>query len=923
MRSLVLGLLCTVSTALLVTLRGARPPQPGGALRSALRSTAKGTGQTILYAAADDATDAMDTDDALRTLADAQWAPVVAEIKGKAGGPGAVAALRRAAAKFGDDNAPDAAYASCFPFALDAYQLDALRHLRNDSNVIVSAPTGSGKTVAGELAIAYALARGERVLYTTPLKALSNQKFEDFCRFFGSENVGLSTGDSGVRRDAPVVVMTTEIYRNMLYEDCEAPFVVVFDEFQYMNDPWRGTVWEESVIASSEATRIVALSATVSNSEQLRGWMKRVHRPTEVVASSFRPVPLRYEFACGVLRDVVPLFRASDVGPGSPREASDAKNGGSRQRAKKRLQLNPLLENAGALCELDEKGRRTQGRRDSGRDKRPPSAMRCATVARDLQKRDLLPAIFFVFSRRGCEEEAKRVGAELQLLNVAEETEARALVRAWALEHETVALLDSEGPRIQLLTRGVAAHHAGLLPQYKALVEDLFKRGLVKACFATETLAAGVNLPARTTIITALRKRGDDGVEPLTTAGLLQMAGRAGRRGKDDAGTVLVMRGHRNGAGDADLARRILLGKVAPIGSHFAPSYGMACSLLRRHAGSLARCQLLVERSFGSYLARRGVATSDVDVFAKLVEAAKASADAYEALFDDPATPVDSLAQAKTLLRGAQKDLLASPIAQLTPEAQRQVLETRKERTESRESPDWRGFVAITSVLRAFEALDEGYKVTRLGALVAAVKGDNELLLALALLDGATLEVATEGSPDEFAALCSYFVSEVGSRPGAFVDYGPTPRVRRATDELWTSVLRPLAEAQSDAGLGPDDGLRLQLDDSAAGLVEAWASGAISWEQLSGSTSLDHGDLIRLFRRTLDVLRTTANLDSAILPEDFAPVRQAALLAAKAIDRPPVHDTTYDAIFVPDDDEEDDDVEEDAEEEGSEEEGSE
>jgi len=310
-------------------------------------------------------------------------------------------------------------------------------------------------------------------------------------------------------------------------------------------------------------------------------------------------------------------------------------------------------------------------------------------------------------------------------------------------------------------------------------------------------------------------------------------------------------------------------------------------------------------------------------VYAKLVEAAKASADAYEALFDDPATPVDQLAQAKTLLRGAQKDLLASPIAQLTPEAQRQVLETRKERKESRESPDWRGFVAITSVLRKFEALDGDHCVTRLGALVAAVKGDNELLLALALLDEATLEVATEGSPDEFAALCSCFVSEVGSRPGAFVDYGPTPRVRRATDELWNSVLQPLAEAQSDAGLGPDDGLRLQLDDSAAGLVEAWASGAISWEQLSGSTSLDHGDLIRLFRRTLDVLRTTANLDSAILPEEFAPVRQAALLAAKAIDRPPVHDATYDAIFVPDDDEEDDDVEEDAEEEGSEEEGSE
>ena len=163
--------------------------------------------------------------------------------------------------------------------------------------MIVSAQQAAGRPVAGELAIA-ARWQDKRVLYTTPLKALSNQKFEDFCRFFGSENVGLSTGDSGVRRDAPVVVMTTEIYRNMLYEDTPSPFAVVFDEFHYMNDPSRGTVWEESVISSSENTKLVALSATVSNDEQLKGWMRRVHGPTEVVSSSFRPVPLKYEFAC-------------------------------------------------------------------------------------------------------------------------------------------------------------------------------------------------------------------------------------------------------------------------------------------------------------------------------------------------------------------------------------------------------------------------------------------------------------------------------------------------------------------------------------------------------------------------------------------------------------------------------------------------
>ena len=276
-------------------IRGARPIQQSSARRVALQHR----WTTNFAATGDAAVDAIDADAALQTVSDAQWAPILQDIRDKAGQPGAVAALRRAVDKYGD--APDEAYASCFPFELDAYQIEALQHLRNDSNVIVSAPTGSGKTVAGELAIAYALAQDKRVLYTTPLKALSNQKFEDFCRFFGSENVGLSTGDSGVRRDAPVVVMTTEIYRNMLYEDTPTPFAVVFDEFHYMNDPSRGTVWEESVISSSKNTKLVALSATVSNDEQLKGWMRRVHGPTEVVSRSFRPVPLRYEPDCGGL----------------------------------------------------------------------------------------------------------------------------------------------------------------------------------------------------------------------------------------------------------------------------------------------------------------------------------------------------------------------------------------------------------------------------------------------------------------------------------------------------------------------------------------------------------------------------------------------------------------------------------------------
>ncbi|KAH8075891.1 hypothetical protein JL720_10341 [Aureococcus anophagefferens] len=596
----------------------------------------------------------------------------------------ALAALKAELAVAGD--APDAAYGACFPFPLDAFQRDALRSLRADRNVIVSAPTGSGlcgnqifnptsigKTVAGELAIAYALSVGKRVFYTTPLKALSNQKFGDFCAQFGAGRVGLSTGDSGVRRDAAVVVMTTEVFRNMIYDDegraeiAKDVFAVVFDEFHYMNDAQRGTVWEESVVGCPATARIVALSATVSNARSVAGWMASIHGPTDVVETDFRPVPLRYEFAGG--GEVVPLFRSADVGPGSETEARERtrlaskSSGGTRARARKRLQLNPALDTPREKPKRvgRDKFDRRGGKFDDG-------AMPSREILKNLQKRDRLPAIFFVFSRKGCENEAAHCGS-LQLLDVDEETRARKRIRAWALENEDVARLDSERERVDLLTRGVAAHHAGLLPQYKTLVEELFRDGLVKACFATETLAAGVNLPARTTVVTSLVKRGDDGMEPLTTSALLQMAGRAGRRGKDAAGTVVVARGRKFGDRDAGLAARAFERRAAHR-VKFAPSYGVACALLR--GGDLERCRAVVERSFGSYLANRGpqkrtapeeplcggLAEHVLRDYTVLLSAAGDACDAFEAaqaLDDDRALEDAHRAP------GAQGAVLASP----------------------------------------------------------------------------------------------------------------------------------------------------------------------------------------------------------------------------------------------------------------------
>ena len=851
----------------------------------------------------------------------------LAKIAAGAGTPAALAALKAELAVAGD--APDAAYGACFPFPLDAFQRDALRSLRADRNVIVSAPTGSGKTVAGELAIAYALSVGKRVFYTTPLKALSNQKFCDFCAQFGPGRVGLSTGDSGVRRDAAVVVMTTEVFRNMIYDDAgraeiaEDVFAVVFDEFHYMNDAQRGTVWEESVVGCPESARIVALSATVSNARSVAGWMASIHGPTDVVETDFRPVPLRYEFAGGGA--VVPLFRSADVGPGSETEARErarlasTSSGGTRARARKRLQLNPALDKP------REKPKRVgRDRFDRRGGKFDEGAMPSREILKNLQKRDRLPAIFFVFSRKGCENEAAHCGS-LQLLDVDEETRARQRIRAWALENEDVARLDSERERVDLLTRGVAAHHAGLLPQYKTLVEELFRDGLVKACFATETLAAGVNLPARTTVVTSLVKRGDDGMEPLTTSALLQMAGRAGRRGKDAAGTVVVARGRKFGDRDAGLARRVLLSDVLPIASKFAPSYGVACALLR--GGDLERCRAVVERSFGSYLANRnsprkrtppeeplcgGLAEGVLRDYTVLLAAAGDACDAFEAaraLDDDRA-----LEDARRALRAAQGAVLASPVSQLAPDKQLEALEAYGALKAANEaprppvelpapdaprppSPAWRRFETLVGVLERFGAVEAGAP-TALGDLVASVNGDNELLLATCLLDDATLDVATNGSPAEVAALFSAFVCEIGDRRGVFVDYGPSAKVRDATDALFERAVLPLSDLQFEAGLGD---VACRLDDAAAGLVESWADGA-AWAQVKDATSLDHGDLIRLFRRTLDVLKTAANLDPALAPPSFAAVRSAARAAAKAVDRPPVRDDQFDAIFVRDDD---------------------
>ncbi|GAB0495679.1 hypothetical protein MMPV_006983, partial [Pyropia vietnamensis] len=566
-----------------------------------------------------------------RTPADEAWlAPLIAAV----GTPDVLAQLRRVLVTVAAATAApppggrsraeleELAVEAVFPYALDTFQRASLRALIGGKNVVVSAPTSGGKTVVGEMALYLALARGRRAIYTTPLKALSNQKAADFAALFGANNVGLLTGDAATNREGSVLVMTTEIYRNMMYEEAWAVGdvdAVVFDEFHYMADPDRGTVWEESVIYSPPHVRLVALSATMANAPEVRDWFAAVHGPTAGVVSGTRPVPLRFSY-CN--RDgFVPLF-APLPGDAPPTSLPSMRG----------LKLHPAVlaslvdeaarpERKSAMRSFGDRRRRFSGRRgdDSisaaprkaggsehkgggGRRQKFAAVPSFPYVVRGLRRRNMLPAIIFVFSRAGCDRAAEAAATEdVGFIDEDEAVALRTRVAEFAAAYPDVA----DEKRMSLALAGIASHHAGMLPLWKAFVEELFQAGLLKVVFATETLAAGINMPARTTVISSLSKRGNDGIEPLTTSAVLQMAGRAGRRGMDAVGYSVLLRSAHDGAREA---HRILTRTVEPLCSHFTPTYGMVLNILSQRP--LTEARRVVEKSFGAFQTARRLAAA-------------------------------------------------------------------------------------------------------------------------------------------------------------------------------------------------------------------------------------------------------------------------------------------------------------------------
>jgi ATP-dependent RNA helicase HelY len=501
-------------------------------------------------------------------------------------------------------------------FELDDFQRQACRSLQEGRGVLVAAPTGAGKTIVGEFAIYLALQRGLKAFYTTPIKALSNQKFSELGEKYGADNVGLLTGDTSINGDAPVVVMTTEVLRNMLYADSETLFdlgYVVMDEVHYLADRFRGAVWEEVIIHLPSEVQVVSLSATVSNAEEFGAWLDTVRGDTDIIVSEHRPVPLWQHVMVG--RRIMDLFAGETTFDEIAPPVEEERTGSARDVPSGRgFDVNPDLL-AVARNEVQQGFRSRPGRRDQrGRrgNERPArgqegSAVRRASrpqVIASLDRMDLLPAITFIFSRAGCDAAvAQCVASGLWLTTEKEQRIIAQRVDEAALEipSDDLDVLGFWSWRDGLL-RGFAAHHAGMLPTFKEVVEKLFVDGLVKAVFATETLALGVNMPARSVVLEKLDKFNGESHVDITAGEYTQLTGRAGRRGIDVEGHAVVLwQPGTDPTAVAGLASR----RTYPLNSSFRPTYNMSINLLAQFGR--ARAREILESSFAQFQADRSV----------------------------------------------------------------------------------------------------------------------------------------------------------------------------------------------------------------------------------------------------------------------------------------------------------------------------
>lgn len=472
-----------------------------------------------------------------------------------------------------------------YPFSMDDFQIQGCQALENGKSVLVAAPTGAGKTIVGEFAAFLAMESGKKCFYTTPIKALSNQKFQDLSAMFGESNVGLLTGDTSINSEAPIVIMTTEVLRNMIYSASSTLTdlrYVVMDEVHYLADRFRGAVWEEILIHLPESIQVAALSATVSNAEEFGDWLQTVRGEMQVIVSESRPVPLYQHVLFG--NRLLDLFSSSTkVNPEILRLEKESLravrtkygNNGGKKNWRDSSQITPTIKALGR-----------------------------AEVIEKLDREGLLPAITFIFSRAQCDNAVKQcLAAGLRLTNAEERSQIREVIseKTKSLPEDDLIVLGFH-EWVDSLERGIASHHAGLLPAFKECVEELFQRGLIKAVFATETLALGINMPARTVVLEKLTKWNGESHVSVTPGEYTQLTGRAGRRGIDIEGNAVIL---WNKDIDSASAAGLASTRTYPLKSSFKPTYNMTINLISQFGAARARTSL--ESSFAQFQADKAV----------------------------------------------------------------------------------------------------------------------------------------------------------------------------------------------------------------------------------------------------------------------------------------------------------------------------
>lgn len=760
-----------------------------------------------------------------------------------------------------------------FSFELDDFQKEALDYISDGKSVVVCAPTGAGKTCIAEFAIQRAIKNNERIFYTTPLKALSNQKFSDFSLKYGENRVGLLTGDTSINRDAQIVVMTTEVFRNMLYGttfgDVKTSLnnvkYVVLDEVHYMNDEQRGTVWEESIIYCPTDIQIIALSATVANSQQLTDWINTVHSKTELVYTDFRPVPLRHFYY-------------------------DSNNPNT---------IMPLLTPDGKLNRKIRPEKR-------GKDFRKKMQNRSTSkdVINILREKNMLPAIYFTFSRKKCDEQMEKA-AQLDLITFDERKQIEKIIEEYLKENEHLR----HNKHLEYLFSGVASHHAGLLPGWKVLVEKLFQKGLIKVVFATETLAAGINMPARSTVISAVSKRTDSGHRMLTGSEFMQMSGRAGRRGMDEIGYVTII-GTPFQSPD-EVADLVLQGSN-PLESRFTPSYSMVLNLLQRF--SLDETKELILKSFGYYSSNDRL--KPLFVRKTSLEKNIVEADSFKCPYKNVEKSafyeyqkaknqyVEYRKIAKTLKKQAKqkgqknapevvefnqktsdfyKQMISVPCGncplykkhvkniELCEKLQKKLKEIEKQ-IETEKDIYWKTFLKHKTVLEKTGYLQEDFP-TEKGKTTAGIRAENELFLSEIFLSG----VLDELNEAQLASVICAITTE-DLRADLYMQT-PIEKDARKTLNKIKDIRRKISIVEKEEEIHKEN---MYINSYYSPLIEYWVNGG-EWDTLIEQIEAGEGDVVRIFKRTIDVLRQIT-----ILPNLNPNLQETAKSAIKAILRSPI-----------------------------------